>query len=239
MKLDESVDVFEIDIADLFKDDEDSQPQPDAAEKENDPAENDSKTEPDMTETMTNRINQVRSRTEKETQDKVAKELGYDSYDAMVKARETKTLKDHGYNPEDIDKVIEPIIKARLDNDPRMKKLEAIEAEQRKAYITSQLEAIKQTTGIDVKPTELDKATLDLWSKGIDLEQAYYAVHGKDILSKGISKGQDGSTFHMANKFGPTGTKVRLLTTEEKAMWRAINPYATEEELSKKTVPID
>ena len=43
---------------------------------------------------------------------------------------------------------------------------------------------------------------------------------------------------HLAPGATHGATKTRRLTPDEKAMYRAINPYITDEELSKVTTPI-
>lgn len=220
-------DFDEIDIDDLFKDPE--------ATPASDPS---SKLPENLTLAMTKRINEVKAKTEKEAQDKVAKELGYDSYAEMKKAQEADLLRKHGYNPEDLEEVIEPLLQKRLADDPRFKQLEALQAREREAYIAAQLAAINETTGQQLKMADLPQATLDLWAKGIELEQAYYATHGKTIITKGVNKENNGSMGHLANGSGAGHVKTRRLTEEEKALYRTINPYITEEELSKKTTPV-
>lgn len=216
-----------INIDDLFKDPEDSQLQDLVDDKSK-----------DMTKVMSERINSVRKTTEKETQDKIAKELGYENYDAMRKAQTNKIAQDHGFQPEDVEKVIEPIIQKRLADDPRFKKLEDFEKREKEAYIVSQLALINQATGQQLKPTDLSKETLDLWSKGVELEQAYYATQGKAIIVSKTTKLENGTLDHLAPGVGTGSVKTRKLTDEEKDIWRSIIPGITEEELMKKTTPI-
>ena len=219
---------LDIDIDDLFKDEEDSQTPPDTS----------TPSKPDMTQVMSERINTVKRNTEKETQDKIAKEFGYDTYDAMKKAQADKIATDHGFNPEDIEQVIEPMIQKRLADDPRFKELETFKERERNAYIKSQLAAINTTTGQQLKMTDLSKETLDLWAKGVELEQAYYATHGKTIIANRTTQIENGSLTHLAPGAGAGATKLRKLTDEEKDIWRSIVPGITEEELLKKTTPI-
>lgn len=231
----DSDETLDIDIDDLFKDPEDSQLPDDTS---NDP---DNKSAPkiDLTKTMTERINTVRRDTEKEVLERVAKENGYESYSAMKKAQEEKLVKDHGFDPKDIEAVLEPMLKQRLADDPRFKKLEELEQRERDTYIQAQLAAINKTTGQQLKVTDLPKETLDLWGKGVELEQAYYATHGKAIISKGVSQLQNGTLNHLAPGSGAGAVKTRKLTEDEKEMWRAIVPGITEKELAEKTTPVN
>jgi len=191
-----------------------------------------------QTQAVTARINEVKTKIEKETLDRVAKELGYESYAVMKKAEETKLIKDKGYNPEDLEKVLEPILKKRLEDDPRLKRLEALEQRERDEYVQTQLTAINEATGQQLKITDLAPETLELWGKGINLEQAYYASQGKQLIAKAKTQTNNGSLDHLAVGSGSQQPKLRRLTEQEKDIYRSIAPHITEDELNKKTTPI-
>lgn len=225
--------ILDIDLDDLFKDDiEDSQSSDGDGEGAGE--------NKDLTKNMSQRINTVRAKTEKETQDKVAKELGYESYEAMKKAQTDKLITEHGYDPTDLEKVIAPIVEKRFESDPRFKELEVIKQRDRKIYVEEQLKAINESTGQELKVSDLskDKEVLDLWGRGIELEQAYYAIHGKSVVSTIASKIQSGTMTHLTPGSSNSGTKRRVLTDEEKGIWKALHPDITDEELSKKTTEI-
>lgn len=226
---------LDIKIDDLFKDLEESR----LPENSSNPEETKAKSKEDLTKAVSERINTVRKSTEKETRDNVAKELGYADYDSMKKAQEKKLVEEHGLNPEDVEKVVAPLVKKRLEEDPRFQKLAELERREKDNYIKEQLAAINATTGQNLKPSDLDKETLDLWGKGIELEQAYYATKGKTILNGKVAEINKGSLNHLAPGSSGGQVKTRTLTHEEKEMWRAIVPGITEEELSKKTTIVD
>lgn len=233
----ESDDVLNINIDDLFKDPEESQPQEDTSNsdtKSNEPSE--------MTKRMTDRINDVRRKTETETQEKIAKDLGYSSYAEMQKDKEHSLIKDYGYDPDDIEKLVEPLLEKRLANDPRFRKLEELERKEQDDYIKAQLTKInklsdKKFTTVD----ELPEETIALWGKGVDLSKAYLATAGEELLSKKAIVADKGTLSHLAEggNSKPAITKSRLMTEEEKNFYKAINPYITDEELAKKTVSLD
>ena len=108
---------LELSVDDLFKDPEESLPQEDPSTDESDKEtsdENNSNSEEDMTERVKNRIRDVRRKTEQSTQERIAKELGYNSYSEMMKARESKLIKEHGFDEEDVEKLLTPLLEARL-----------------------------------------------------------------------------------------------------------------------------
>ena len=227
----EENDELNISIDDLFKDPEpEVQPQETTSEE----------SEPNMTKAVSERINTVRKKTETETQEKIAKELGYDSYQAMQKANEQKMLRDAGLDEEEIGAVVEKLVQKRLAEDPRLKKLEQIEANEKANFVTAQLKEINKLGNNFASIDELPKETLDMWEKIGDLKQAYLATQGEALLNRRYANQDKGSLKHLASPDqSNVGTKARKLTESEKAIWRSVFPDITEEELSKKTMTID
>lgn len=229
-------DTLDFDIDDLFRDDE--QPVSDSSDQTSDTTNNDT----DMTKAVSERINVVRRKTEKETQDRIAKDLGYESYEDLQKAKEKKLIKDAGLDEDDISGVVEQIVNKRIAEDPRMKKLEEYEAQEKNKFVTSQLDEINKLIGNNTYKSveELPKDTLKLWETTGNLKQAFLATQGESLLVKSRSSQMNGSTNHLADPSnGTTGKKARHLNEEEKAIWRSVMPDITEEELSKKTVDVD
>jgi DNA-binding MurR/RpiR family transcriptional regulator len=124
---------LDIDIDDLFKDPEESSP----TEQEEKPTSNNE----DMTKAVSDRINTVKKNTVSETEARIAKELGFDSYEDLRKANEKKLLKDAGYdeNDEKLGEIVNKLVEARLNNDPRIKKVEAYEEDEKTKFVKSQL----------------------------------------------------------------------------------------------------
>lgn len=229
---------IELSVDDLFKDPEESQTQDNGQGQSSDDSKNDGNE--NLTKNMTKRINEVRRKTELEVQDRVAKQAGYASYEDMMKATERKIVEDQGYDPDEINKLLEPLIEKRLSNDPRFKKLEEIESREKDAYLSQQLAAINKISDVKYKSVnDLPEETLNLFAKGVDLKQAFYATQGEGLFNKAANKANNGSLNHLAPLPNGNGVKTRGLNAEEKAMYRMIIPGITEEELSKKTIEID
>lgn len=223
--------VLDLEIDELFKDDT-------SASEEEQPAKTPEEKKDELTKTVTKRINEVKAKTERETQDKIAKELGYENYAAMKKAQEDDIIKKKGYKPEDIASLVETLVEKRIKEDPRLAKLTALEESERDKYVEAKLAAINEATGQKLTVKDLPKETVDLWAKGIDLEQAYYATQGKTVIAKVKNQANNGSLDHL-NVGGSSGQpKMRRLTAEEKEIYRSIAPHLTEDELNKKTVEV-
>lgn len=241
----QGVDSLDKEIDDLFKDSEDSQLQTEQSKTDEQGA-GDNTQKPaksELTQNMIDRINTVKRETEKEVQEKIAKENGFDSYTAMKQAKEAKLLSDKGFNKDDVEAVIKPMVEQRIADDARFKELEDFKRAQQEIYINQQLSSINKTTGQQLKITDLPKETISLWEKGIDLEQAYYATHGKTLLTKGISHAQNGSLTHLGNSSANTNVKTRSYTQEEKNMYASIMNMGgftvSDKELAEKTVSIN
>lgn len=228
---------IELSVDDLFKDPEESLTQDNGQGQSSDDSKNDGNE--NLTKNMTKRINEVRRKTELEVQDRVAKQAGYESYEDMMKATERKIVEDHGYDPDEINKMLEPLIEKRLSTDPRFKKLEEIENREKDEYLAKQLAAINKISDVKYKSVnDLPQETIDLFAKGVDLKQAFYATQGEGLFNKAANRANNGSLAHMAPLPNGNGVKTRGLTAEEKDMYRMIIPGITEEELSKKTIEI-
>ncbi len=187
----------------------------------------------ELTDNMIKRINDVRAKTEITVKEQIAKDLGFESFEAMQKANEHKAFTEAGYNPEDIEKLIGPVVEKRLSEDPRMQELASFRAREEQRYVANQLAEIEKLTGLKVAEKDLSPETIELWKKGVDLSKAYIATN-----TTKINTGFKPSTTHLATGAGAGGTNLRSLTQAEKDLYRSINPDITEEELNKKTLEV-
>lgn len=229
-------DEFEFNIDDLFKDSNES-------DSESAITADDLKAEDDkvMTKAVSKRINAVREKTEQETQNKIAKELGYNSYEELLKASEKKLVKEAGLDETDTEDLVNKLVEKRLANDPRMKRLEEYESRDKQNFVNSQLQEINELTGSEFKDvSELPEDTLKMWEKTGNLKQAYLATYGESLLTK-RKVVNNGSTNHMAqSSVGNTTEKRRGLTAKERDIYKSVlGDYITEDELSKLTLPND
>ncbi len=243
MEIQDNEETLNINIDDLFKDPVAEEPEVlETVENHNTP-ETKANEPTEQTKAVSERINEVRRKTESETQEKIARELGYENYADMRKAKEKKLLEDAGLDEDDIKEVVEKLVAQRLADDPRMKKLEEIEAKDKATFVNSQLKEINTLTGTNFTSIEqLPKDTLDLWAKTGNLKQAYLATQGEAIILKNNAAAKNTSSLaHLASagSNSNTHTKSRLLNEEEKAIWRSVMPDITDDELSKKTVDIE
>lgn len=246
MENEEKDDAMNFNIDDLFKDelDNDNQEDTDTIESDNNTDTNNASSEEITTEAVSKRINEVKRKTERETQDKIARELGYSSYKEMQDANKNKMLRDAGIDTDDAELMatIDKIIEKKLADDPRIKRVDDYETQQKQKFVNTQLEQINTFAGSNYTSVDqLPKETLELWEKTGNLKQAYLATHGEELLTKKKSQSNKGSLTHLADGVSSnTGKKSRYLTDEEKEIYRSVlGNNITEAELAKKTVPID
>lgn len=232
---------LKIDLDDLFKDPEEELEEAQETDSSNEEKDEEPKDNMNMTKNMSKRINEVRANTEKETKDAMAKELGYKDYEDFSKAREKEILHEAGLDEDEIEKVVQKLLDKRIAEDPRMKKLEEFEAKEKSNFVKEQLKEINKLTGSSYKSIEeLPQDVLNLWEKIGNLKQAYLAIQGESFVTRSVANQQNGSLTHLANPgSSSSGTKVRSLTEDEKAIYRLVDPDLTDEELSKKTISID
>lgn len=221
----------ELNVDDLFKD-------PVENEEVNEPDTTDNSEKQEMTKGVSHRINEVRRKTESETEERIAKELGYSSYAEMQQYKEKEMLQEAGINTDEMTAMVEKLVEERLKRDPRLKKLEEIESQEKEEFVKTQLNTINQFSDSKYNSVEeLPDEVLKIWEKTGDLKQAYLAVKGEELLLKNKSSKLNGSTNHLANP-GSTasGSRTRLLTEEEKAIYKSVlGDFYNEEEISKKT----
>lgn len=233
-------------LEELFEDNQQEDTPP--AEENNEP-QSDSQTETEEGKTNSNNVettkafaHRLKESTEKarrEEREAIAKSLGYDSYDDMVKNREKDFIKDKGYDPEELSPVIDELLKARIDNDPRMKELEDLRKQSIAEFGKRELAEITKLTGGQItRLDQLSKEVLDAWKTKGSLKKAFLEVEGENLISKLRNEHSRGSTSHLVTpgSSNPAPSNKRLLTEEEKQMWRLFNPGISEEELNKKTV---
>ena len=195
----------------------------------------------DQTKAFAHRLKESTEKARNEERENIAKSLGYDSYEVMMKEREQSLLQEGGLDPEKVSPIVDKLVKARLDNDPRMKELDEFKKKQIAEFAKNEIAEISKLTDgeiTDVK--QLPKEVLDLWAKKGSLKSAYLELEGEKLITKMKSEQSKGTMTHMQQVSGgtdPSGSKhERPLTDDEKKYWKFFNPNISDEELNKKRV---
>lgn len=193
------------------------------------------------TKAFAKRLSEKTEQVRKEEREQIAKSLGYESYDSMMKSKlqdsERKVYDEHGLDPDQVAPVVEELVKQRLDNDPRLRELDEIRAQRVKEFGKQELaEITKLTNGEITSLTQIPKEVLDLWKQKGSLKQAYIEIKGEELIMKERSKQSNGSTAHLAspNGTGSQPPKTRTLTDQEKNLYKFFNPGVSDDELNKK-----
>ena len=169
----------------------------------------------------------------------IAKAMGFESYEALLKSRENQVYEQQGLDPTIVSPVVEELVRQRLDSDPRMKELEGYRAQQVQEFGKRELAEITKLTGGQITSlAQLPREVIDLWKSGGSLKSAYLAVEGEKLIAQVRGEQSKGTTAHLHTPNGGTGapTGKRHLTAEEKQAWRFFNPGMTDEELNQKLV---
>lgn len=226
----------------LFAEDVQQEPPPATEDSATDESANTSNADTvDTTKAFAKRLRESTEKARREERESIAKSLGFESFEAMQKTRETNLLSDKGLNPEDVSPVIEEIVKQRIDNDPRMLELSNLRLQQEKEFAKNELaELSKLTNGEITKLSQLSNEVIQSWRSNGSLVKAYMEHEGVNLVSKIRSEQNRGSTGHLSNPSNsiPSKPTTRLLTEEEKKVWKMFHPNISEDELNKKTINI-
>ena len=193
------------------------------------------------TKAFAHRLRESTDKARKEERENIAKSLGYESYDAMIKDREHKTMTDKGLDPEQVGPVIDELVQKRINSDPRMQELEELRKRQVAQFAKEQLASITELTDGEITSlSQLSPEVIEVFKKTGDLSRAYIQVEGVNLINKIKAGKTKGTTDHLANPSGSTGssTTTRALTEEEKRVWKLFNPQTTDEELNKMRKPV-
>ena len=190
------------------------------------------------TKAFANRLRASTDKARKEERESIAKTFGYDSYEAMLKARERKTYEDKGLDPDEFSPIVNEIVEEKFNNDPRMLELAEFRKQQVVAFGKQELAEITKLTGGKVTElNQLPKKVLERWKETGSLKSAYLEIEGENLINQMRSEQSKGSAEHLGNPNGssPAITDQRPLTDKEKQMWKFFNPGISDEELNKKT----
>ena len=196
------------------------------------------------TQAFAHRLKEATDKARAKEREDIAKQLGFESYEALQKSREKKTYEDKGLDPDEVAPVVEEIVKQRLESDPRMQELESYRQKQAQEWAKKELTELKTlTNGRITKLDDVPKDVLELWKSKGSLKGAYLELHGEELIremQKGVARGQSGSsTSHLQSPGGSTAHQkdenVRPFTEQEKRIYKMFNPDVTDEELSKMT----
>lgn len=195
----------------------------------------------ETTKAFAKRLSERTSKAIAEEREAIAQKLGYSSYDDMMRTSETRRLEDNGLDPEIATPVIDQIVQERIKNMPEMRELSELRELKVKEYGKQQLSEItKLTNGEITKLEQLPKEVVELWKQTGDLKKAYLQLEGEKLILSARRAQSQGSTTHMATPSAATSaiaSDKRLLTEEEKRVWKQFNPNMTQDELNKVTVP--
>ena len=221
----------------LFKE-EGTQETPPAGSQTESPA-NPPEQKEDVTQTQAfaHRLKEEKDKARKEARDEIATALGYESFEALQKSRENKLLEDKGLDPEQVNPIVDELVKQRLDNDPRMRELEALKQQQVRAFAEKELKDISTLTGEQYTSLDqLPKDVIEDWKTSGSLKSSYIKLHGEELIIKARKAQTQGSTQHLQSTAGsaPTPTDTRPMTDREKAIYKFFNPGVKDEELDKK-----
>lgn len=232
------------DLTELFNSDEGTQDPPPATEvippvTPTEEPSNDEASKKEQTKAFAKRLKESTDKAIANEREAIAKSMGFNSYEEMIKSKEQKLIEDAGLDPEQVSPVVEELVKRKLNDDPRMKELELLRRQQIEEFGKRELAEITKLTGGEITSlTQLPREVIVLWKQKGSLKSAYMELEGEKLINKIRSEQSKGSTGHLANLGGTTGANEnkRPLTAEEKEIWKLFRPSMTQKELDEKTI---
>lgn len=223
-------------LEELFKDD--VQPETPPVQEQNPQNVEHKEDDIDKTKAFAKRLKESTDKARSEERESIAKALGYASYEELTKSRERQLIEEKGLDPEQTSVIVDELVKKRLEQDPRILELEEIRKQRIKEFGEKELKEITElTNGAITRFDQLSDKVLESWKKKGSLKSAYIEIEGENLINKIKSEQSKGSTQHLKN---PSGTTIpsgkRLLTSEEKKVWRLFNKGISEDDLNKITV---
>lgn len=195
----------------------------------------------DTTKAFAKRLKESTDKARREERENIAKSLGYQSYEEMQRKREEQLMNDKGLNPEDVQPIVDQIVKERIASDPRMQELETLRAQRVQEFGKRELADITRLTGGEITSlAQLPREVIELWKKKGSLKSAFLELEGEKLVTKIRSEQSKGSTGHMNVPSGSSSSSPaeRPLTAQEKQMYKYFNPTMTDEVLNKMTVKV-
>lgn len=173
----------------------------------------------------------------KKEKEKLAKQLGYDSWEDALEKRTNTALLDQGIDPD----TVKPILKDLLKNDPdyiaAMEYKKDKEELEKKLWAETELKKLNDKFGLSISDiNQLDKAVIDLWNGGLTLEKAYAAEHYEELRNAAARRGankQSGKDHLTDPSKGGGADKVKRATAEEIRMFKKFNPGVSDDEIHK------
>ena len=196
----------------------------------------------EQTKAFAKRLRESTDKTRSEEREAIAKQMGFNSYDEMIKLNERKHIEEKGFDPDQISPLVEELVQKRLESDPRMAELAKYRDEQVKEFGRKELAEITELTGGEVTSfNQLPKEVIDLWTKNGSLKSAFMQIEGEKYIRKIRSEQSKGTTSHLVNPSGGPNEQIntRPLTEEEKNIYKYFVPSITDDELNKKTKKIN
>lgn len=131
------------------------------------------------------RLKEQSAKAVKLEQEKMAKLAGFNSYDEFVKSCENKIIEDKGFNPEELNPLINEVVETRLKNDPRLQELEMLKQKEAEQFAKHEIEELSKLTGGTITSfDDLPEAVINQWKTNGDLIGSYMLIEGKNLLKR-------------------------------------------------------
>ena len=176
----------------------------------------------------------------KKEREKMAKQLGYNSWEEAIESKTNDKLLDKGIDPETVKPILKELMQADPDYRAAMEYKKEKEEIEQKTWADNEVKKLNEKFGLGLKDVNaLDENVIKLWNSGLSLEKAYAAEHYEDIQKAAFKRGsikQTGKehlTDPAAKGSNPDIITVKKPTAEQLQYFKALNPDASDEDIIK------
>lgn len=182
------------------------------------------------------RLNKDRERIRSEERERIAQDFGYTNWAEYMEHQTNMKLLDNGLDPEEVRPVIKELIKSDPEYLEAMEYKKKEEAAKARQWGEEEVRKLNSKFGTSFSSIDdLDAETIKLFNSGISLDRAYASQHYEELQDLAVKKAKIvNGKEHLRNPQTSTqiSTDVKYeISDKEFKKFKAINPYATEEQI--------
>jgi hypothetical protein len=190
-------------------------------------------------ENVRKRINQVKAKTEQETLERVAKENGFENYQAMQKSKELKLFAEKGLEESAAMEVFNKLFEDRKKTDPDFIELQKYKEVQANKWAEDELKKFNELTGLTYKLEDLPTEVFTDAKNKKSLTKALMGWKGDEVLKAVVIKKaaeQNGTAEHLKQiSSGSNESSFKQITPEAMRYYKSAFPNMSEDDIKKKS----
>ena len=187
----------------------------------------------DTTKAFAKRLKEATEKAIQEERLNIAKQFGYESWQAYADAQTNNKLLDRGLDPDSVRPVLKDLIREDPEYQEAMRYKAEKEALEKELFATNSIKMLNETFGTNYTSVdELDPETIRLWNLGTPLEKAYAANNWatiRDIAVKKASTPKDNGKSHLKQVSGSSQQSTTREIGKDELGWFSAMGFSGEQ----------